>query len=687
MAVYHLDKIKNIALIGHSGEGKTSLLEAILFSTKAIDRLGRVDDGNTVSDYDQEEINRRISISMSTAYIYYKDYKINIIDVPGFFDFEGEMVAALTVADAAVVVAGATGAVAVGAEKAMDYCIEKGIPTMIFVNGVNKENSSYNKTVEAFKEKYGSRIMPMEIPLMNGTTMTGFIDLVQDKAFDNAGNEIKIPDALQAEYSEAHNNLLEMAAEADDEILEKFFAGEELTAKEKRVGLRKRIADAEITPIMAGVAVGNIVIANFLEHIVNLMPFADKKAVKYTAADGSEGTFNTSEEGKTAIRVFKSIVDPFVGKLLMFKVMRGKIASGDQLFNTNSEETEKIASMYILRGKKQEAADVLYAGDIGALAKLNYTSMGDTLSDASEKIKFPPLEFPEPVISLAVTAAEKGNEEKVIAGLTKLMEEDSTFRLEKNAETGEMLISGLGESQLDIVCKKLKNKYKVVAILNPPRVPYRETIKKKVEQQGKHKKQSGGHGQYGDAYIRFEPLYEGEFEFVDEIVGGVVPKQYIPAVEKGLRECIVRGVLAGYPVHGLKATLYFGSYHDVDSSEMAFKLAATNAYKEGLPKASPILLEPIMTVKVTVPEAYMGDIMGDMNKRRGRILGMESVNGKTVINAEAPMIELLRYATDLRSMTQGRGKFSMAMNRYEEVPPVLSQKIVEDYKKTQALNA
>jgi|AGTN01.3.fsa_nt_gi small GTP-binding protein domain len=686
MSVFHSDKIRNVALIGHSGEGKTSLLEAVLFYTKAIDRLGRVDDGTTVSDFDQEEINRRFSISLSLAYAYYKDYKINFIDVPGFFDFEGEMIAALTVADAAIIVSGANGSVSVGAEKAIELCREKGVPALIFVNGINKENSDYFKTVAAFKEKYGATIVPVELPIMEGFKPLGYIDLLENKAYDIAGSEIPAPASMSQASAECEGALVEAAAEADDQLLEKFFGGEKLSAEEKKAGIKKRVARAEIIPVTAGVAVGNYMLGDLLDLIIEILPSpAEGRPVPFTAADKSTaGNLAVSEDGKLALRVFKTTVDPFLGKLLMFKLIRGKIASGDAAFNTNKGESEKISALYILRGKKQDAAETLYAGDIGALGKLNYTSTGDTLADASDKITFAPIEFPEPVISLAVSAVDKGNEEKVIAGLTKLMDEDATFRLEKQPETAEMLLSGVGENQLTIICNKLKNKFKVAALLNPPKIPYHETIKKKVEQQGKHKKQTGGHGQYGDAYIRFEPLAEGDFEFVDEIVGGVVPKQYIPAVEKGLRECIVRGVLAGYPVRGLKATLYFGSYHDVDSSEMSFKLAAGIAYREGLPKANPVLLEPIMSVKITVPEAYMGDIMGDMNKRRGRILGMDTAAGKTVIIAEAPMVELSRYATDLRSMTQGRGRFTVSMNRYEEVPPVLAQKIIEDYKKSQA---
>ena len=687
MAVFHKEKIRNIALIGHSGEGKTSLLEAILYTTKAIDRLGKVDEGSSVSDYDQEEISRRMSISLSMAYTTYKDYKINILDVPGFFDFEGELVAALSVADGAIVVTSATGTLSVGAEKAIDYCLEQGIATMVWVNGVNRENSDYLKTVEAIKERYGNKIVKIELPIMEGNAMKGFVDVLEGKAFDDKKNEIAIPANLQDTYAEAEAELLEAAAESSDELLEKFFGGEALTSDEKRSGIKARTVSAEIIPVLAGVAIGNCNITNLLDHIVAMFPAADEvKAKPYTKlGDGSRAELIVSEDGKFAAQVFKTIVDPFVGKLLMFKVYRGKIASGDTAYNSRADETEKISALYILRGKKQDGVDALYAGDIGALAKLNYTSTGDTLCDPSEKIAFDAIDFPLPVIAMAVSAVDKNSEEKVIAGFTKLLEEDSTFKLEKNAETNEMLVSGLGEMQLDILCKKVKNKFGVEAILKEPRISYRETIKKKVEAEGKHKKQSGGAGQFGQCTIRFEPgAADGEFEFVDEVVGGVIPRQYIPAVEKGLREAIKKGILAGYPMVNLKCTVFDGKYHPVDSKEIAFITAAKLAYADGLAKANPVFLEPIMTVKVTVPESYMGDILGDLNKRRGRILGMDTVDGKSVINAEAPQGEMARYATDLRSMTQGRGKFVMTFERYEEVPSTLAAKIIEDAKKAQA---
>lgn len=683
MAEFHLDKIRNIALIGHSGEGKTSLMEAILYVTKAIDRLGKVDDGTSVSDYDQEEINRRISISLSAAYTTYKGYKINLLDVPGFFDFEGEMIAALTVADAAIIVTTATGSLSVGAEKAIDYCLEKGKAMLLFVNGVNKENSDYLKTVEAFQNKYGGKILPIEIPVMNGTQMKGYADVFEGKAFDLTGAEIPVPANIADKLAEFEGVLVETAAESDDALLEKYFEGTPLTSAERKTGIKVRIVAGEIIPVVGGVAVGNPIITKLLDNLIELYPDPSAGAkLAYTKADGSSDVMTCSEDGKFAAKIFKTIVDPFVGKLLLFKLMRGKVTLGEQAINTDKDENEKLTALYCLRGKKQDSIDALYAGDIGAFAKLNYTATNDTIASPADPVKFASIDFPQPVISFAVSANDKNVEEKVFAGFTKLLDEDVTFRLEKNPETGEMLISGMGEMQLDILSKKVKNKYGVEAVLAEPRVGYHETIRKTVEAEGKHKKQSGGAGQFGQCSVRFEPgAADGVFEFVDAVVGGAIPRQFIPAVEKGLREAIKKGVLAGYPMYNLKCTVFDGKYHPVDSKEIAFISAAKLAYADGCEKASPVFLEPIMSMKITVPESYMGDIMGDMNKRRGRILGMESENGKTVINAEVPQSEVSRYATDLRSMTQGRGKFVSTLARYEEVPANLAPKIIEDAKK------
>ena len=685
MAVFHKDKIRNIALIGHGGEGKTSLLEAMLYKTKAIDRLGKVNDGNTVSDYDQEEIARKMSISLSMAYVLYKDYKFNVLDVPGFFDFEGEMVAALSVADAAILVTGATGAVPVGAEKALEYCSEHNVPVFIWVNGVNKENSSFDATLQAYRDKYGAKVIAIELPIMQGTNMKGYVDAMQHKAFDTDGAEIAIPAELEGKLAEEDGILMEAVAEASEELMEKYFGGEDISAEEKRSGLRTRFAAGEVYPVVAGVAVDKPVLTALFDHIVDLFP-APGESVKhgYTVGDKHE-TVDIDENGKFAAQVFKTIVDPFIGKLLMFKVMRGKVSTGDTVYNVEADENEKISSMSIIRGKKQEAVDQMFAGDIGAFAKLNYTTTNNTLCDPSEIVKFDPIEFPEPVISFAVSSADKGSEDKVFAGLNKMLDEDSTFTLEKNAETNEMIISGMGEMQLDIICKKVKNKFNATAVLKEPRIAYRETIKKTVEAEGKHKKQSGGAGQFGQCSVRFEPgAADGVFEFVDAVVGGAIPRQYIPAVEKGLREAAPKGILADYPVINLKCTVFDGKSHPVDSKEIAFITAAKLAFQDGCSRANPVFLEPIMHIDITVPDSYMGDIMGDLSKRRGRILGTDSVNGKTVVSAEAPQAELAKYATDLRSMTQGRGKFVTKFERYEEVPASQAAKIIEDYKKRQA---
>ena len=685
MAVFHKDKIRNIALIGHGGEGKTSLLEAMLYKTKAIDRLGKVNDGNTVSDYDQEEIARKMSISLSMAYVLYKDYKFNVLDVPGFFDFEGEMVAALSVADAAILVTGATGAVPVGAEKALEYCSEHNVPVFIWVNGVNKENSSFDATLQAYRDKYGAKVIAIELPIMQGTNMKGYVDAMQHKAFDTEGAEIAIPAELEGKLAEEDGILMEAVAEASEELMEKYFGGEDISAEEKRNGLRTRFAAGEVYPVVAGVAVDKPVLTALFDHIVDLFPAPGESVKHGYTVGGKHETVDIDENGKFAAQVFKTIVDPFIGKLLMFKVMRGKVSTGDTVYNVEADENEKISSMSIIRGKKQEAVDQMFAGDIGAFAKLNYTTTNNTLCDPSEIVKFDPIEFPEPVISFAVSSADKGSEDKVFAGLNKMLDEDSTFTLEKNAETNEMIISGMGEMQLDIICKKVKNKFNATAVLKEPRIAYRETIKKTVEAEGKHKKQSGGAGQFGQCSVRFEPgAADGVFEFVDAVVGGAIPRQYIPAVEKGLREAAPKGILADYPVINLKCTVFDGKSHPVDSKEIAFITAAKLAFQDGCSRANPVFLEPIMHIDITVPDSYMGDIMGDLSKRRGRILGTDSVNGKTVVSAEAPQAELAKYATDLRSMTQGRGKFVTKFERYEEVPASQAAKIIEDYKKRQA---
>lgn len=671
MAGYNKDTIRNIALIGHGGEGKTSLMEALLFEMKSIDRMGKVDDGSSVSDYDPEEISKKMSISMSIAYGIYKGYKINIIDTPGFFDFEGEMIAALKAVDAAIIVTGATGTLSVGTEKALEYCKEHKIPAMIYINGINKENSNYMATVEAIKAKYPILVAPIEIPVMDGYNMKGAASILHGKAYDLKLGEIDIPASIQSLVENSNAELQEAAAEASEELMEKFFEEGTLSGEDVAKGVKARIIGGEFVPIVGGAATLNLGTNLLLENIINLLP------------SPAEGKFGASiDSDKTSALVFKTVYDQFVGKLNIIKVVSGSVKPGITLYNTRAEDKERINQVYVIKGKKQESIDELVAGDIGALAKLSFTSTNDTLCDEGcEAIA--PIEFPQPVISMAVYAAKEGEEEKIFGGLSKLHEEDPTFVVQKASDTGETVISGQGEAQLDILCKKLKNKFGVTANLQEPRISYRETIKGTATYvEGKHKKQSGGAGQFGVVYIDYEPgAADGVFEFVDKVVGGAVPRQFIPVVEKGLRDAIQHGVLAGYPVVNLKASLVDGKYHPVDSKEVAFLSAARLSFEAGLPMAKPVLLEPIMSVKVTIPESYLGDIMSDMNKRRGRIFGMDLVDGKQVVNGEAPMAELAKYATDLRSMTQGRGKFTMEFARYEEVPSMIADKVIAAAKK------
>ena len=674
------ENIRNIAVIGHSGEGKTSVCEAILFNARATDRLGRVTDGNTVMDYDDQEIARKMSISLSVAYAMWDNVKINLLDVPGFYDFEGEQREALRAAGGALVVTGAGGTLTVGAEKAINTCLKLKIPMVVFINGMDKENADYEGTVAALREKYTSRIAPIQIPIMDGGKMLGYVNALTGKAFrftDRGPQETEVPAGMLDTVENMLMTLTETAAENDEELLEKYFEEGELTKDEIILGIRKGIYSVNTIPVMAGSALQNRGIINLIEEIVKYMPNAEERRDMVATAENGEDLVQVSCKAMApfAAQIFKTSVDPFVGKLNIMKVFRGILRSGSTVYNSTTGKTERISQIYLLKGKRQEPTSELGAGDIGAVSKLVNTNTGDTLCDESEKIKFDDIHFPRPVLSMAIYAEKKGEEDKIFQGLNRLAEEDRSYTVTKNLETGETLINGQGETQLDVICKKLKAKFNVSAVLSVPKVAYRETIRKTVEAEGKHKKQSGGHGQYGHCKVRFEP-FDGEFEFAEEVVGGSVPKQYIPAVEKGLIECMPHGVLAGYPMTGVRAVLYDGSYHDVDSSEMAFKLAAALAFKE-LKNARPVLLEPIMKLKIAIPEQYLGDIMGDMNKRRGRILGIELSDGMQVVSAEAPQAELMKYATDLRSMTQGRGKFASELARYEEVPPAEADKIIK----------
>ena len=676
-----VEKLRNIALIGHSGEGKTTLAEAILFNCGVIDRQGKTDDGNTVMDYDPEEISKKSSIGLSCANAEYKGYKFNIIDVPGFYDFECEMAEALAVVDAAIVVSSASGILTVGAEKAIDYCIKHRIPALLFINGLDKENSDFIKTVNAIKEKYGHKIAPMIVPNMVDGKMKGFIKVAYGVLRDWERNEYPIPDYLQADYEEARLAMNEAAAENDEELLEKFFAEGDLSPEEIERGVKLGISSCSTITVLGGSALKNHGVYNLMDKIISTLPSPKDAGIQNALINGEKVPVNPDVNAQTVVRVFKTVVDPYVGRLNYVKVVSGKLKSGQVLKIAKSSEEERISGIYTVVGKKQESVSELCAGDIGAVSKLTNVKTGDTLYETEEVI-FKDIQVPPANYKRAVFAVKKGEEDKIFAGLNKLKDEDISFKVEKNVDTGEMLIYGVGATQLEVLKKKLKSKFSVDALLVEPKIAYKETIRKVAEGEGKHKKQSGGAGQYGHVKIRFESgASDGVYEFNEEVVGGAVPKQYFPAVDKGLREAIKEGVLAGYPLINLKATLYDGSYHDVDSKEVAFVAAAKLAYADGISKADPVILEPVMTVTVTAPDSYMGDIMGDMNKRRGRIMFTDQDGSNTIITAEVPESEVAEYPADLRSLTQGRGSFTMEFARYEEVPYEQQAKIIAEAKK------
>ncbi len=681
------ENIRNIALIGHGGEGKTSLAEAMLFNGKSIERLGKTTDKNTVMDYDAEELARGISISLSCAYTTWEGVKINVIDVPGFFDFAGEFESAMRAVGSAVLVADANGTVSVGAEKAIDYCLKNKIPLIIFINGIDKENASYVATYQAFKEKYDRKIASMHSPIIRDGKMQGYVSIISGKAYEftKGGRvEVQVPADMKEEVELLKEGLMEAAAETSEDFLNKFLEENWLSNDEIIVGVKAGLFNGDTIPVMGGSATQNMGVINLMNEIVQIMPSPmERKRINALYVDENE-EFGLACDIDTPLtaQVFKTVADPFVGKLNMVRVFTGALKSGMTVINTNTGEKERINLVYVMKGKKQEQVDELVAGDIGAVNKLVSTNTGDSLCDEKYKVRFDAIPFPNPVLTMAISAEKSGEEDKVFQGLNRLAEEDLTFKVEKDKETGEMVIRGQGDTHLDVINKKLKAKFGCSALLSDPKVSYKETITASAEAEGKHKKQTGGAGQYGVVKIRFsEGAEDGMFEFVDEVVGGAVPKQFIPAVEKGLRECIQKGVLAGYPMVNLKATLFDGSYHPVDSKEVAFISAAKLAYEDGCARAKPAILEPIYTYNITVPDNFTGDILGDMNKRRGRILGMETVDGKQVISAEAPLAEMLKYATDLRSMTQGRGSFDAEFSRYERVPFELQEKIVANAKK------
>ena len=673
--------IRNIAIVGHSGEGKTTLMEAMLFNGGSIEHMGKTENGTTVSDFDEQEIARKMSVSLSMAYTTWGGVKLNLLDVPGFYDFEGEFNEAMRASGAALVVTGANGTVTVGAEKAISQCLRAKKPLIVFINGMDKENADYPATVRALTEAYKGKIAPIQIPLMEGNKMTGVVNALTGKAFRFTGvgpEEIPVPEAYVRDLEAMQRSLMETAAENDDVLLEKYFEDGFLSREDTIHGIRKGIFSINVIPVMAGSALQNKGVINLMNEIVKYMPEAAERQ-ELPATDLKKDAvigIKCEEDAPFCAQVFKTAVDPFVGKLNYLRVCRGELASGMNVLNPNTNTVERINAVYFVKGKKLEQVTSVGAGDVCAVSKLANTGTGDTLCAEDTPVKFDAILFPKPVLNMAVTAAVRGTEDKVFTGLARLAEEDKSFAVVKNADTGETLICGQGEVHLEIIKKKLKAKFGADAEFKTPAVAYKETIRKSATAEGKYKKQTGGHGQYGHCKMRFEPS-EKDFEFAEEVVGGAVPKQYIPAVEKGIIECLPSGVLAGYPVIRLKAVLYDGSYHDVDSSEAAFKAAAELAFKEGIKNASPVLLEPISRLRIAVPEQYVGDVLGDLNKRRGRIIGMDVQDELQVITAEAPEGELLTYATSLRSMTQGRGKFTEAFARYEQAPDSVLQSLVK----------
>ncbi len=667
MKTYNNDKIRNVALIGHNNCGKTSLTESLLFFTNVINRMGKVEDGNTVADFDKEEKDRQVSISTSIIPVEYDNTKVNFLDTPGYFDFVGEVFGALRVANSAVIVVDASSGIEVGTEKAWKYAEQKKLPRIIFVNKMDKENIKFDELLENLRETFGKKVVPFAIPLGKGDNYDGYMDILERQCYIDSKPVETLPDtAEKAENFRAI--LMESVAETDEVLLDKFFNGEEFSDEEIHNGLKKAVITGELVPVVLGAVTKGLGSNLLLKVIKEYMP---------TEKDAD----NVKEEtDPSSAFVFKTIVDPFVGKITLFKVMSGTMKKDMEIYNARRQETERLGSVFFIRGKDQIEASEIKAGDIGATSKLQYFTTGDTISTKSNPVEYDGIDFPKPCYFMAVSAKTKDNDEKVGLGLHKLNEEDPTFTIERNAETKEQVIGGQGNIQLEVIASKLKNNFKVEVNLTPPKVAYRETIKGKSDVQGKHKKQSGGAGQYGDVHVRFEPSQE-EFIFTEEIFGGSVPRNFIPAVEKGLRDCLDKGVLAGCKVVGVKATLYDGSYHDVDSNEMAFKIAASLAFKKGMTEAKPILLEPIAKVEISIPDEYLGDIMGDMNKRRGKILGMEQqADGSQLVMAEAPMAEMYTYAIELKSMTQARGSFNMEFLRYDEMPVNMAEKVIADYK-------
>ncbi|WP_366921854.1 elongation factor G [Metallumcola ferriviriculae] len=673
MQVFQSDKIRNVGVVSHGGAGKTSLVEAMLYNTGVLSRLGKVDEGNTTTDYLPEEINRKVTINTALAPCVWKNVKVNLLDTPGYSDFIGEVKGAMRVVDSLLFTLCAVSGVEVQTEIIWEYAQGKQKPKIAFINKIDRENANFYRVVNNMKEILeGSSIVPIQLPIGEQDSFKGVVNLLEMQAYvyaDGKASKGDIPPELTDNAKIYREALIEAAAEADDELLMKYLDGEELTEDEIKKGLKAGIKSGKVTPVLCGSAINNMGVDMLLDFLSSHAP---------SPLDVMEG--DNLHEKPLAAQAFKTIADPYVGRLTLFRVFSGVFKADTSVYNANKEEDEKISQVFVMQGKTQHSVPEINPGDIGAVTKLQYTTTGDTLTIKQDPQLLEGLDFPVAHLTVAISPKSKGDEEKVGSALAKIMEEDPSIKLEKNIETKQTLLTGMGELHLDIIVERLQNRFNVEVESFPPRIPYRETIRKAVQKvEGKHKKQSGGHGQYGHVYVDMVPADE-DFIFEQTIFGGSVPKQYFPAVEKGIQEAMVEGSIAGYPVTNLKVVLVDGSYHAVDSSEMAFKIAGALAFRKAMQQASPILLEPVMNLEVTVPSSYMGDIMGDLNGKRGKIMGMEPKGKYQVIKAQAPLGELHRYPIDLKSITQGRGTFHMEFDHYEQVPENIAQKIIEESK-------
>ncbi|MFN8534194.1 MAG: elongation factor G [Dehalococcoidia bacterium] len=683
MKSYRTEQLRNVALVGHGGAGKTSLGEALLFSSGVLTRQGKVEEGNTVSDYEPDEQRRRISIGLSVLPCEWRDHKVNVLDTPGYADFVGEVRQALRVADAAILVVDAVGGVEVGTELNWQAAEEAGLPRFVFVSKIDRENADFGKALAQIRERFGPSCVPIQAPIGAQDKFSGVVDLVKRQARTGATLETgPVPAELEDEVASYREMLTETVAEQDDDLMTKYLEGEELTDEEVVRGLREGIAAGKLTPVLVGDALHNRACSLLLDALVDLAPSpAERGPVPATVA-GKETELSADANGPLAALVFKTAADPFVGKLTYFRVYSGTLKADSHVINGAKGKDERIGSVYVLRGKHQESVPSVVAGDIGAVTKLADTGTGDTLTTREKPVILTGIEFPQPVYAAAVHPKSKADVDKMGTSLARLAEEDHTVSVRRDQDTGETILSGLGESHLDVSLEKLKRKFGTELTTSVPRVPYKETVTTKTSAEYKHKKQTGGHGQYGHVLIEVEPMPRGGgFEFSERVVGGTVPKNFFPAVQKGIEEGLHEGALAHFPLVDLRVVLYDGSYHPVDSSEMAFKIAASQALKKGVLQAHPVLIEPIMDVEVTVPEQFMGDILSDLNTKRGRVQGMNTNAGMSVVTATAPLAEMQRYATDLRSITQGRGSFTMTLGHYEEVPSHLAQTIIAEAKK------